>query len=230
MAQVETMAQKYSGGKPVPLQITETGWPTQIDRRGTPPEVSAAYLARLFLLARTMPFLKGVWWYDFQDDGWNASYNENNFGIVRPDLTPKPSWFAMASVGAVAARGEYLGRVETADPDVWVLRFREPGGAQTWAVWSAHPDDGWQVTIRAPRPGAPPLTVRESGRTAFQREWGTRNWAEARGTSAEAATDLLDLVVRGMPWLITGSLEGASVVSVKRREAAELSRSIIYLQ
>jgi len=33
-----------------------------------------------------------------------------------------------------------------------------------------------------------------------------------------------------MPWLITGSLEGASVVSVKRREAAELSRSIIYLQ
>jgi hypothetical protein len=230
MAQVETMAQKYSGGKPVPLQITETGWPTQIDRRGTPPEVSAAYLARLFLLARTMPFLKGVWWYDFQDDGWNASYNENNFGIVRPDLTPKPSWFAMASVGAVAARGEYLGRVETADPDVWVLRFREPGGAQTWAVWSAHPDDGWQVTIRAPRPGAPPLTVRESGRTALQREWGTRNWAEARGTSAEAATDLLDLVVRGMPWLITGSLEGASVVSVKRREAAELSRSIIYLQ
>lgn len=229
MAQVETMAQKYSGGKPVPLQITETGWPTQLDRRGTPPEVSAAYLARLFLLARTMPFLKGVWWYDFQDDGWNASYNENNFGIVRPDLTPKPAWFAIAGVADLVARGEYLGRVENGDPDLWVLRFRELGGAQTWAVWSAHPDDGWQVTLKAPRPDAPPLTVREAGRTPFQREWGTRNWTESRGTAA-AAPDQLDLVVRGMPWLITGSLEGASVVSVKRREAAELSRPVLYLQ
>lgn len=229
MAQVETMAQKYSGGKPVPLQITETGWPTQLDRRGTPPEVSAAYLARLFLLARTMPFLKGVWWYDFQDDGWNASYNENNFGIVRPDLTPKPAWFALAGVAALVARGEYLGRVENGDSDLWVLRFRELGGAQTWAVWSAHPDDGWQVTLKAPRPDAPPLTVREAGRTPFQREWGTRNWTESRGTAA-ATPDQLDLVVRGMPWLITGSLEGASVVSVKRREAAELSRPVLSLQ
>ena len=229
MAQVETLAQKYSGGKPVPLQITEMGWPTQIDRRGTPPEVSAAYLARLFLLARTMPFLKGIWWYDFQDDGWNAAYNENNFGIVRPDLTPKPSWFVMAGVGALAARGEYLGRVEAADPDVWVLRFREPGGTQTWAVWSAHPDDGWQITLKSPQQDAPNLTVREADLTAFQREWGSRNWAEARGTAA-AAPDQFDLVVRGMPWLITSGLEGASVPSVKRREAAELSRPSLYLQ
>jgi hypothetical protein len=229
MAQVETLAQKYSGGKPVPIEITETGWPTEIDRRGTPPEVSAAYLARLFLLARTMPFLKGIWWYDFQDDGWNAAYNENNFGIVRPDLTPKPAWFAMAGVAALAARGEYLGRAETGDPDLWVLRFREPGGAETWAVWSAHPDDGWQVTLQSPRPDAPPLAVWEAGRAAFQRAWGSRNWAEARG-AAEVAPDQLDVVVRGMPWLITGALDGASVVSVKRREAAEQSRPSLYMQ
>jgi hypothetical protein len=41
---------------------------------------------------------------------------------------------------------------------------------------------------------------------------------------------LHDLVVRGMPWLITSGLEGASVLSVKRREAAELSRPSLYLQ
>jgi hypothetical protein len=71
--------------------------------------------------------------------------------------------------------------------------------------------------------------VREADLTAFQREWGNRNWAEARGTAA-AAPDQFDLVVRGMPWLITSGLEGASVLSVKRREAAELSRPSLYLQ
>jgi polysaccharide biosynthesis protein PslG len=223
MTQVEAQAQRYSGGKMVPLEITETGWPTQSDRRGTPPEVSAAYLARLFVLARTMPFLKGVWWYDFQDDGWNAAYNENNFGIVRPDLTPKPAWFALASVAALAARGEYLGRVNSGDAALWVLRFREPGGAETWVLWSAHPDDGWQVTLKAPRPDAPPLTVREVGRMAFQREWGSRDGAETR-RGARVAPDQFDLVVRGMPWTITGGLEGATVTAVKRREAAEISR------
>jgi hypothetical protein len=228
MAQVETLAQKYSGGQAVPLEITETGWPTEIDRRGTPPEVAAAYLTRLFLLARTMPFLKGVWWYDFQDDGWSAAYNEANFGIVRPDLTPKPAWFAMAGVSALAARGEYLGRVDAGDPDIWVLRFRQPDGAETWALWSAHPDDGWQVTLQSPRTGAPPLTLREAGATALQREWGSRNWAEGRG--APLAPDRFDLVVRGMPWTIAGVPEGASVVSVKRREAPELSRTAISLQ
>ena len=229
MAQVESLAQKYSGGKPVPLEITETGWPTEIDRRGTPPGVTGAYLARLFLLARTMPFVKGIWWYDFQDDGWGATYNENNFGIVRPDLTPKPAWFAMAAVAGVVSHAEYLGAIETGDPDVRVLRFREPDGVETWALWSAHPDDGWQITLKAGRPGAPALTIREAGRSPFQRTWGSREWADAR---AGAAVDpnRLDLVVRGMPWLIRGNLEGDSVVGVKRREAAESSRPSLYLQ
>jgi len=130
------MAQKYSGGKLVPLQITETGWPTQIDRRGTPPEVSAAYLARLFLLARTMPFLKGVWWYDFQDDGWKADYNENNFGLVRPDLTPKPSYYALAGISTLAARGEFVAKLQTQSPDLWALKFRMPDGKETLALWN----------------------------------------------------------------------------------------------
>ncbi len=228
MAQVEAMAQRVNGGKPVPLEVTETGWPTQIDRRGTPPEVAAAYLARLFLLARTMPFLHGIWWYDFQDDGWNASYNENNFGMVRPDLTPKPAWFAMSAVAELAAHGEYLGAVDTGDPDVRILRFRSPDGGQTWALWSAHPDDGWQVTLNAPRPGMPPLTVREAGRGAYQRAWGSRNWTDAPG-GAEAP-GRIDLVVRGMPWLVSGDLEGVSLAGIQRREAAELARPSLYLQ
>ena len=229
MVQVQKMVQKYSGGKQVPLQITETGWPTQIDRRGTPPDISAAYLSRMYLLARTMPFLKGIWWYDFQDDGWGATYNENNFGIVRPDLTPKPAYFCLADIAKLVSKAEFLGRVETGDPDVWVLRFRETQGAETWAIWSAHPEDGWQVTLKTPRSSPRAVSVREVGRPAIDREWGSRDWPETRG-NAPVAADQLDLVVRGMPWLISGDLDGATVAGVKRREFPEASRVTLFLQ
>jgi hypothetical protein len=62
MNKVQETLRKYSGGKDVPLNVSEMGWPTQIDRRGTPPEISAAYLGRMYLLARSMPWMKGIWW------------------------------------------------------------------------------------------------------------------------------------------------------------------------
>ena len=229
MGQVGKMTQKYSDGKPVPLYVTETGWPTQIDRRGTPPDVAAAYLARMYLLARTMPFLKGIWWYDFQDDGWNAANNENNFGMVRPDLTPKPAYFSLADIAKLVSKAEFAGRVEAGDPDIWALKFREPDGIETWAIWSAHPDDGWQVTLKTSRSNPGAVSVREVGRKAIMREWGSRDWVETRG-NAPIAPNQLDIVVRGAPWLISGDLEGASVSGIKRREFPEATRSAQYLQ
>ena len=229
MAKVQQGLQKHSGGKPVPLYVTETGWPTQIDRRGTPPEVSAAYLARMFLLARAMPYMKGIWWYDFQDDGWNAAYNEDNFGLVRPDLTPKPSYAALSDISRLAATADFAGRVETGDPDVWALRFRDPKGGETLAVWSAHPEDGWQITLKNPRANPRAVSVREVGRPPIVREWGSRDWVTARA-NAPLVPDQLDLVVRGMPWLIAGDLDGVTIVGVKRREFAEATRATMYLQ
>jgi len=44
--------------------------------------------------------------------------------------------------------------------------------------WYDFQDDGWQITLKAGRPDAPALAVREAGRTAFQREWGSRNWMD----------------------------------------------------
>lgn len=223
------MMQKHGSGDAIPLYVTEMGWPTEIDRRGTPPEVSAAYLARLYLLARTMPFLKGIWWYDFQDDGWSATYNEDNFGIVRPDLTPKPAYFSLADIAAVVAQDEFAGRVDTGDPDIWVLRFRGAGARETWAIWSAHSEDAWQVTLETARTNPPAVRVGEVGRKAIQREWGSRDWVGAHG-NAPTLPGRLDLTVRGTPWLISGDLDGVNVAATRRREWPESSRPALYLQ
>jgi hypothetical protein len=136
VAAAEASIRQHSGGRDVPLYVTEMGWPTHSGPRGTTPAQSAAYLARMFLLARTMPYLKGVWWYDFQDDGWKADYNEHNFGIVRPNLAAKASYYALAGIAKLVSEGQFVERVETPFPDVWALKFRELDGKETIALWN----------------------------------------------------------------------------------------------
>ena len=223
MQQVQEIIHKYSGGKDVPLYVTEHGWPTQIDERGRTPAVSGEYLARLYLLARTMPWMKGIWWYDFEDDAMKYDYNEANFGIIRPDLTPKPSWYALRDVADLAANAEYLGREDAGDPDVWVLKFRRPDGRDTWAVWSAHEDDDWQVRIQTDPAKRFELTIREVGREPFRRSWGDKAWYDDKRTWNE---NQVSLIVRGNPWLIEGDLSAGKCAGVAKREFPEAKRMI----
>ena len=98
MQNLRKLIHSYNGGKDKPVFITEMGYPNHLSNSGSSEEESAIKLARLYLYARTLPFLKGLYWYDFQDDGWNSAHNENNFGLVRADLTPKLPYFAMKSL------------------------------------------------------------------------------------------------------------------------------------
>lgn len=222
MPKLEAMLQQYSGGRMVPTNVTELGWPVQIGPKGIRAELAAAYLARVLLLARTMPFMKGIWWYDFQDDGWNYTNREHNFGLLRPDLTPKPGYFVLKDISRLVRWGKYLDRVDAGDPDIRVLKFSNGDGTQTWAVWSSHDEDSWQVVLSA-QPGASPVEVRECGRGTVRRAWGSRDWAEKR-TGAAADPNRLEITVREMPWLVTGKLDGVKVVDVKRREFSESKR------
>jgi hypothetical protein len=176
-----------------------------------------------------MPFLKGIWWYDYQDDGWDHHYNENNFGIIRPDLTPKPSYYAMAGIAETVGRGQFLGRQDVGDPNIWVLKFRGSDGKDTWAMWSTYPDDGWQVTIEKPGQPSDVVTVREVGRPAYQRPWGGRDWVKARRAGGVSPNEI-SLVVREMPWLIIGDLRDATVKGVQRREFPENQRMLQVLR
>jgi hypothetical protein len=219
MQRVDELVRKASGGKPIPIYVTEMGWTTELTR-GTRPDLSAAYLARMYLLARTLPFLKGIWWYDFQDDGWSASEREHNFGLVRADLTPKPSYYAMAGIAELVSKAEYLGRIETDDPDIWILKYRRPDRKDTWAIWSAHEDDNWQVTLASSQPHPAAVSLCQVGRPTFQREWGTRAWE--RG--APLIPNQMTVLAGEMPWLVTGDLTKVTVTGVRRREFPELKR------
>ena len=209
MTSVREMLWGYHGGKDVPFYVTEMGWSTHVTKGGTDPELSASYLARLYLLARTSDSYKGLWWYDFQDDGWNPKYNEDNFGLVRPDLTPKPAYYVMADISQLVGKGQYVGHIETPDQHVQGLRFTRED-RDYWTLWSDDDRDR-QIVLQTEHPETPVL-VRRLGHDAGLVRWGFRDWADQRG--AEAAPNRMSIVVGHRPFMLSGDLAGLSVVEV----------------
>jgi hypothetical protein len=216
MTGVQEMLRKYKGGD-VPFYVTEMGWPTHVGKNGTDPELAGSYLARLYLLARTSPSFQGLWWYDFQDDGWKAEYNEDNFGLVRPDLTPKPAYDVLKDITPIVAKGQYIDRLPTKDESLWVLRFKA-GQEDCWALWSADDRDR-QVILQTNSP-AQSLTVQQTGHDSYVARWGFR---DGTGRGSQPVSNRFSIVVGARPFLIGNDLSGVSVVEViaRPRQATE---------
>lgn len=212
------------GGNDFPGYVTEMGWPTSTNFQGMSQERSAAHCARMYALARTLPWLKGLWWYDFQDDLWDDEDIQGNFGLVRPDLTPKESYHAYSAMSGLVATGEYQERLDAGDPNIWALKFSSPrGGARAagkhvLVLWSAYVDDDWQVVLKN-RGRLRPVTLEVVGRSPVERAWGRRLWYEDGG--AEPIPNELSVTVRRNPVLIKGDLEGLSVQEIIEREFPE---------
>jgi hypothetical protein len=136
MLATEDVIHRYTGGRDVPLYITEMGWPTYSGTNGISQQEAATNLAQMFLLARTMKFLNGIWWYDFRDDGWDESNKENDFGLIRPDLTPKTAFAALETVAPVVRDALSVEDASTGSQTLRVLRFRLGGSKQVLAVWN----------------------------------------------------------------------------------------------
>jgi len=206
MTDVQKMLRKYNNDVDVPFYVTEMGWPTHVGKAGTEPELSASYLARLYLLARTSSSFRGLWWYDFQDDGWKPDHNENNFGIVRPDLTPKPAYCVLSDISDLTSGGEFVDQMKTKDDNLRVIRFRHQG-YDFWALWSAD-DKSRQVILQTPKPSGY-VTIHQLGRKPYRSDWGFRDWVDRRG---EFVPNKLSVVVGSRPFLISGDLTDVSII------------------
>ncbi|WAE63706.1 hypothetical protein OUY36_09155 [Stutzerimonas sp. R40042] len=124
-----------AAGRPVPLYLTEMAWPSHQGACGIDETLQAAYLARAFFLARTLPNIKGMWWYDFRNDGTDKTEREHNFGLVRQDFTPKPAYPVLAAISEIVGQYAYLGRLENTANDVVMLRFAR-GEDELLVAWS----------------------------------------------------------------------------------------------
>jgi len=222
MEGVDRMLRGFNGGKEVPLFITETGWPTQISDFGRTQSEAADCVVRQLLLARTMPFIKGIWLYDFQDDGWDPRNSESNFGLTKADLTPKEAFYALRDLIALLKGARFAERLEAGDPKIWVLRFETQGDESIYALWSAYKDDDWEITLSSQAEVKGVFKLTTLGRGSVNRSFGARSWAENRGASFDPK--LFQTSVRGRPVLLKGDLKGLAVAKVERRPFPERMR------
>ena len=74
-------------GKRLPMWVTEVGWSRGGDHAVTA-DVQARYAVETYVRARATGMVRGVWWYDLQDDN-TTDKGEANYGLIGRDPADK---------------------------------------------------------------------------------------------------------------------------------------------
>jgi hypothetical protein len=135
VAQLSDKINMANNGRAVPLYITEAGWPSNIGAYGTPPEKVGQFLARALLLVRTLPEVKGLWWYDLKNDGRDPQNREHNFGLFAYDYHPKPAYYALHDIAPFIVEGQSFARMQVPS-GLDMVSITDDNGNNSFALWS----------------------------------------------------------------------------------------------
>lgn len=108
----ELMA-RYGAGD-MPIWITEVGWPTHNGSSGSTPDRQADMLVRAYIESMSAG-VESIFWYWFGADGPDHTYNEDNFGILFGDGTPKPAYYALQTMSRVLEDFRYMRSIHASD-------------------------------------------------------------------------------------------------------------------
>jgi hypothetical protein len=101
----------------LPIWVTEMGWPTTSWEGSdhVSAQTQADYLARMMALSLAAG-IERVFWSSFRDD--------NRFGLVREDFSPKPSYAAYRTLAQLLEGAECIGLADSPH-GVWAVGFRK---------------------------------------------------------------------------------------------------------
>lgn len=199
LGKLEENIRHQSGGKNIPLYLTEIGWPNHSGALGTQPEKTANYLSRLLILATSKPFIRGIWWYDFQDDGTDIHNAEHNFGLVSYDGSPKPAWFMLRDVLGFLHNARYVEQFPT-ESGIFAFRFIHTDGSSSLAIWTDREDKQARIVVKLNATHPDKMTLQQLGRgPAFP----------AIPLASDGFT--FTLTADGTPWLLHGKFDSANV-------------------
>ncbi len=169
--------------------ITEIGWPTHRGRSGVDEQTSANYLVRMFVIARSLPFMARVAWYDWQNDGPDPTYNEHNFGIIRwRTFEAKPSLVAMWVMTKHLSGAEFVAKLAPAGPSDHARAFLfRKAGRNVLVCWWAGP------------PGSRPGTITLLCRPGEYRV----QWADAVSEQSSTRDGRITLTLSPMPAFVS---------------------------
>ncbi|HFZ8994095.1 TPA: hypothetical protein ACIPUI_001195 [Citrobacter freundii] len=75
--------------KEMPFYVTEIGAPS-VENAFYSKEDTRVYFEEVMKGFNELSYVKGVWWYDFVDDGEDKMEKEHNFGVLDRSFSPKP--------------------------------------------------------------------------------------------------------------------------------------------
>lgn len=159
---LEGVLKPYANGKQVPIYVTEMGWPTHTGPYGISPALAADYSARFLFMTKALPFVKGVWMYDFRNDGTDPANKEHNFGLMQADSTPKPTYSAIQIVNDYLKGARYIGRMASSST-VRVLKFLRADNTEAYAMWTTTPGAQGTVSITNGLPEAQSFQIQRIG-------------------------------------------------------------------
>ncbi|MGQ9733202.1 MAG: hypothetical protein ACUVX8_18245, partial [Candidatus Zipacnadales bacterium] len=126
-------------GYPVALYLYDSdlkgaflGTILNVHASGVPEDTQALYLPRAFLLCLGEG-LENVLWYEFRDGGNNPAYNEDRFGIIRNDLSPKPAYRAYQALTHALGGAKLIRKMDVGEGSYCYIFSH--GETQTAAVW-----------------------------------------------------------------------------------------------
>jgi hypothetical protein len=130
-ARLRALVERYAPGRNIPIVSGEWGYTTvEISE-----EQQADYLVRQRLVNLSLQVPVSIW-YDWKEDGSDPKEREHHFGMVYPDLKPKPSYIAGKALAETLAGYRFVRRVASESPDDYVLRFRNAAGQIADAAWT----------------------------------------------------------------------------------------------
>jgi hypothetical protein len=148
--ELETLLARYPGGKETPLYVTELGWPTHDSPDGVTLDQQAKYLARALLLLRADSRIRGVWVYTLKDHEGRAEDREAHFGLLFPDGSPKPAWFAFRETADLLREARECRRLvlDPFEEGLNAVEIVTPSGRRDLVLWAERPEDFYRVTLR----------------------------------------------------------------------------------
>ena len=127
------------GWAAIPLSVVPTAEQYE-DRRSARTMVSdaqqAAFTARSILIASKYPTFRGMFIYDFQDDGPLDLRREHRFGLVKQDLEPKMSFQSFAVAANFVKDKQFVSGYQKDDSLLSANFYRAKNGDLWAAVWS----------------------------------------------------------------------------------------------
>jgi hypothetical protein len=131
----EMIARHAPASKQGKIPILSGEWGYASNTKGVSLEEQGAYAARQ-QLANLLNGVPLSIWYDWKNDGPDPDDNEQNFGTVALDLTPKPAYIALQTLTRELSGYRLQRRLDGLPEEDFALLFVNKTGARKIAAWT----------------------------------------------------------------------------------------------